>query len=803
MTPFLADLQSGWRALRARPGLTAVVIVTLVLGIGANGAVFSTLEAVLLRPLGYAAPDRLVMVWETDRRATGLEMTSLSGYLDVRSGGGSFESMAAWGRPLALALTSATPAREVTGCQVTATFFPTLGVAPAAGRAFLPEEETPGKDRVAVISHALRRSLFGGSDPIGAALTIDATPFRIVGVMPAEFRSPSGPADVWLPLSLRPNDIDRGQNYLHVVARLRPDIALEQAQAEMDALASALERRHPRTNSGIGIRLVPLTDQVVGGARPLLWIAFGAIGFVFLVVGANVAGLQLVKAADRAKEIAVRVALGAPRARIARLLLIESLIPALLGGAGGVLLALAGQRLLLRLAGDHLPRADEVHLNGIAIAFMLVLSLALGIATGLAPVLHLATGSVDALLRGGGRHTGDVRHRRWGQGFAVAQVAIALVLLVGGGLLVRSFARLRSVPPGFDPQDVLVARLSLGAGYDEAWRRTAYLERLTERLKAVPGVRDVGASTVLPMNPFGIDFDVPYYLPETPEPDRASAPQARFRSATPGYFEAMGIAVLAGRVFDDRDAPDAPLVVMVNRTLARRIRPDGNPIGHRLRFFWADWQTYEIVGVVDDTRSYGLAAGPRAELFVPYAQNPYRVMNVVVRFAGDATQAAGAIRSAFPEIDPLQPIGMLTTMNDLLSGSTARERIAAALVSILALLALMLALTGVHGVVAWSASRRTREIGLRIALGARRARIMRMVLGGSARMAALGLALGLPAAWVLGRALSGQLFGIRPDDPLIFLVVPALLLVATTLAGYAPARRAAALPPTEALRQED
>ena len=802
---FLADLRGGGRALRKRPGLTALAIVTLVLGIGANGAIFSLVDAVLLRPLPYADPDRLVMAWEFDRRrASDLEMTSLSNYRDFKSGR-SFESTAAWGRPEALTLTSAMPAREITGCEVSAGFFSTLGVEPWSGRGFLPEEETPGRDRVAVISQGLRGNLFGGRDAVGETLTLDHAAYRIVGIMPAGFKGPTGAADVWLPLSMRPNDIDRGQRYLHVIARLRPDATSSLAQDEMDALAAALSRQHPKTNGTTGIRLVPLAEQVVGRVRPLLRIAFVAVGLVLVIACANVAGLQLIKATDRAREMAVRVAVGASRGRIARLLLTESLLLALLGGAGGSLAALWGQGLLIRLIGERLPRAEEVHLNWIVIGFMLAVSLAVGIATGLAPAFRIAPGTVDAVLRTGGAwHAGgDVRSRRFGQGFAVAQVAIALMLLVGAGLLVRSFARLRAVDPGFDPEGVMVARLSLGQGYDEAGRRTEYFDRLIETLENLPEVRSAAAATVLPMNPFGIDFDVPYHLPETPEPDRAAAPKARFRSVTPGYFAAMGIAMAAGRDFDDRDAGDAPPVVIVNRTLAARLGPGSAAIGRQLRFFWADWRTYEVVGVTDDTKSYGLASEDRAELFVPYAQNPYRVMNVVVRSRAGASVAAAAIHSRILEIDPLQPAGTVTTMRALLSESTAGEQIAATLVSILAMLALLLALSGVYGVVAWNVSRRTREIGICIALGARRGNIMRSILAGAARMALLGLALGLPGAWALGHGLSAQLFGIRAADPIVFLSLPLLLAAATVLAGYLPARRAASVPPTVALRHGD
>jgi putative ABC transport system permease protein len=804
---FLGDLRSGWRALRARPGLTVLAILTLVIGIGANGAVFSVVNAVLLRPLQYAEPHRLVMLWEADRRGGDeLEMTSLSNYLDFKAGSESFRAMAAWGRPAALTLTSSKPAQDLSGCEVTASLFQTLGVAPQLGRTFLPEEEIPGKDRVVVISQGLWQSMFGASpEVIGSALMLGETAFQVVGVMPSGFKNPSGAVDLWLPLAMSPNEIDRGQNYLQVVARLEPDVTLEQAQAEMNSIAAALERQYPNSNTGTGVRLIPLTEQVVGSSRPLLLIALGAVGFVLLIACANVAGLQLIKAAGREREIAVRAAMGASRMRIIRQLLTESLLLALIGGAGGALAALWGQELLLGLVHGNLPRADEVRMDWIAVWFMLAVSLTTGIVMGLAPAFYAATRTIDTALRGGGGRTvsSDPRHRLWRQGFAVAQISVALVLLVGGGLLVKSFVRLRGVNPGFNPDNLVVARLTLGPAYKEEQRRVAYFQSLTERLKALPQVRGVGAVTLLPMNPFGIDFDVPYHLPGTPEPERAAAPKTRFRSATPDYFRTMGIALLAGRAFDSRERQDSPRVVIVNRTLARRVWPNEEPIGKRLRFFWADWQTYEVVGVSDDTKSYALAEVGRAELFVPYAQNPYRVMNVVVRAQGDAASLAPAIRAQILELDPLQPASKLTTMKDLLSDSTAREEMAATLVAVLAMLALLLALTGVYGVVSYSVSQRTREIGIRIALGAQRGHIFKMVVGGAFRMTLLGLALGLPGAMALARGLSGQLFEVGTDDPLVFLSVPALLVAATLLASYVPARRAAGVRPSLALRADN
>ena len=807
MDGILADVRCGWRALRARPGLTVLAILTLVLGIGANGAVFSLVNAVLLRPLRYVDPDRLVMLWEVDRRGgVDLEMTSLSNYADLRTGGDSFQAMAAWGRPAMLTLTGRTPVLEISGCEVTASLFPALGVAPLLGRTFLPEEEAPGRNGVVVLSHAAWRSMFGASpEVVGTTLMLGGSPFQVVGVMPRGFRHPSADVDLWLPLAMTPNDIDRGQNYLHVVARLRPGATLEQAQAEASTLAAALERQYPETNGETGVKLIPLTDQVVGGVRPLLLIALGAVGLVLMISCANVAGLQLIASAGREREIAIRTAMGASRTRIIRQLLTESLLLALCSGAGGTLAALWGQELLLGLVRDNLPRADEVHLDWTAVAFMLALSLTTGIVMGLAPALHAATRTIDSSLRGGGGRTasGDPRHQRWRQGFAIAQIAVTLVLLVGGGLLVKSFKHLRDVDPGFDPDHLMVARLSLGPDYYEEQSRVAYFQALTERLMALPQVSAVGAVTVLPMNPFGIDFDVPYHLPGTPEPERSAAPAARFRSATPDYFRAMGMALLSGHAFDGRERQDSPRVVIVNRTLARRAWPNEEPVGRKLRFFWADWQTYEVVGVVDDTRTYGLAEAARAELFVPYAQNPYLVMNVVVRAERDAVSLAPAIRAQILDLDSLQPPTTLTTMQELLSDSTAREETSATLVSVLATLALLLALTGVYGVVAYSVSQRTREIGIRIALGARRGHIIRMIVGVAFKLALWGLALGLPAALILGRALSGQLFDVGAEDPLVFLSVPALLMAAILFASYIPARRAAGVPPGLALRVDN
>jgi putative ABC transport system permease protein len=796
------DLRFGLRMLAKNPGFTLVAVLTLSLGIGANTAIFSVVNGVLLRPLPYREPERLVRIWETNvARGGALEMTSFSNLLDWQQSR-AWQELAAWQRPSALRLTSQIPARELRASFVSANYFVALGVEAARGRTFAASEGTPAPTRVAVISDALWQSHFG-ADPqvVGAKIQLEKKDFQVIGVMPRDFKSPAGEADLWLPLNFQPNEIDRGQTYLQVLGRLKPAVTLDQAQAEMDKVADELARRFPNSNRGRGIRLVSLAEQTVGGVRRALLIVFGAVGLVLLVACSNVANLFLVRATQRRHELAIRAALGASAGRLARQLLTEATLIALGGGALGLLAAAALLALLKALAPEQLPRLDEISLDGTALLFTSAVALLSSVLFGLAPALYACRANLNDALKGGSRNASRLGNRLQ-NAFVVAQVAAAFVLLSGAGLLTRSFVQLVKADPGFHTEGVLVARMVLGAEYREDYRQVAYFRELTEQLRNLPGVSAAGAATVLPLNPFGIDFDVPYLRTDEAELPRAAAPKAKFRAATPGYFQAIGMPLVQGRDFLERDRHDAPKVVIVNQQLAERVWPNENPVGKQLRFFWADWKTYEVVGVAGNAKSYGLAEGWQPELFVPHAQIPYTVMNVVVHTTGDPATLADAVQRTILALDPYQPLHSLTTIKALVADSLKRERFAMTALGVLAALALALACVGLYSVISYVTARRTREIGIRLALGAQPREVVKLTVGQGMRLTLGGITLGLGGAIAMTRVLAGLLYGVTATDALTFAGVSTLLFTTALFACWIPARRAAKVNPLVALRQE-
>jgi putative ABC transport system permease protein len=806
METLFKDIRYGIRSLAKHPGFAAIAVITLALGIGANTAIFSVVNAVLLRPLPYHQPERLLRIWETNLARGGeLEMTSLSNLLDWQRQNRSLQDVAAWQRMSSLTLTSQTPALELRSSFVSANYFSLLGVPAALGRTFTPEESTAGQTRVVVISDELWRRQFGSDQKvIGTKIIIEKEDFQIIGVMPRSFKSPAGEAELWVPMNFRPNDIDRGQTYLQVIGRLKPDFTLEQTQADMDGVATQLAQQFPNSNRGRGIRVVSLAEQTVGSVRWALLIVLGGVGLVLLIACANVANLFLVRAAQRQHEIAIRAALGASGRRLVRQLLSESSIVALSGGVLGLFAAVWALELLKVFAAGQLPRLDEIGIDRPTLLFTLAASLVTGLLSGLAPALYICRPNLnDALKVSGSRtQTGGWRRNRLQSAFVVAQVAVALVLLSGAGLLIRSFVQLVRVNPGFHADGLLVARIALGDEYREDNRQVNYFRELTDRLKSLPGVNEVGAATVLPMNPFGIDFDVPYHRAEQAEPPRSAAPKAKFRAATPEYFQAIGIPVNQGRGFVEQDRPDSARVVIVNRMLAERVWGTENPVGKQLRFFWADWQTYEVVGIVGNTRSYGLVEDWQPELFVPEAQLPYTVMNVVIRTTGDPAATAVEVRRGILELDPYRPPHSIVAMSDLISDSIARERFAMAWLGVLAAIALTLASVGIFSVISHVTAQRTREVGIRLALGAQTSDVLKLVVRNGMTLTLIGVAIGLAGALALTRLIGSLLFGVTPSDLPTFISAAALLIVVALVACYIPARRATKVDPLVALRYE-
>lgn len=801
----LKEISYAIRCLLKRPAFTALTITTLALGIGANTAIFSVVNGVLLRPLPYPEPERLLRIWETNvARGGELEMTSLSNLLDWRRQSRSLE-FAAWQRLTSLTLTSQSPAVELKGSVVSDNYFSLLGVPAALGRTFTADESTLGHTRVAVISDELWRRQFGSNPQIGESkIQLEMTDFQIIGVMPRGFKSPAGEVDLWLPMNLQPNKIDRGQTYLQVIGRLNHEITLNQAQAEMDGIATALALQFPNSNRDRGIRLISLSEHMVGRVRRHLLIVLGAVGLVLFIACANVANLFMVRAAKQQHDIAIRAALGASRGRLVRQFLSEALVVAACSGALGLFASVWVLALLRLLAPGQLPRLDEVSIDGPTLLFAMAATLVTGILSGLIPALYFLRPNLsDALKNSDSRLASSGRRQnRLQSAFVVLQVAVALIVLSGAGLLIRSFVGLVKVNPGFDSENLFVARIVLGDDYSEDNRQVTYFQELTKRLQSVPGVSAVGAATVLPMGSFGIDFDVPYHRDEQADLPRSATPKAKFRAVTPEYFHAIGMPLIRGRSFIEHDRHDSPRVVVVNEMLAERTWPGENAIGKRLRFFWSDWQTYEVVGVVGNTKSYGLVEDSRPELFVPEAQIPYTVMNVVIRSKVNASVITAEVRRTVLELDPYQPPHSIIAMSDLVSDSIARERFAMTWLGVLAAISLALACVGIYSIIAYVTAQRTREVGIRLALGARPVDVLRLVVRHGMSLTVIGLAIGLAGALVLTRLLEGLLFGVTPNDLATLISVSGLLLVVALVASYIPARRASKVDPLVALRYE-
>lgn len=797
------DIRHGVRGMLKQPGFTLIAVITLALGIGANIAIFSVVNAVLLRPLPYHEPERVIRIWETNQARGGeLEMTSLSNLLDWQRQNRSLLDTAAWQRPTSLTLTSQTPALELKSSAVSANYFSLLGVPAALGRTFAVEESSAGHSRVVVISDELwRRQLGSNPQVIGTKIQLEKRDFQIIGVMPHGFKSPAGDADLWMPMNFQPNDIDRGQTYLQVIGRLKPDFTLDQAQIEMDGIAKGLAEQFPNSNRGRGIRLVLLTEQAVGSVRRALLIVMGAVGLVLLIACANVANLFLVKAARRQHEIAIRAALGASNRRLVQQLLCEASIVALCGGLLGLFAAACGLELMKSLAPDQLPRLDEIGIDRATLIFTIGASFLTAVLAGLAPALYVCRPNLNDALKDN-RSRIPSRRNRLQSAFVVAQVAVALALLSGAGLLIRSFVHLVKVNPGFQTDSLFVARIALGDDYQEGNREVTYFQELTNRLKSLPGVGDAAAATVLPMNSFGIDFDVPYHRADQAEPASAVAPKAKFRAATPDYFRAMGIPVIQGRGFVEQDRNDSPKVVVVNQLLAESVWRGENPVGKRLRFVWADWQTYEVVGVVGNTKSYGLVENWQRELFVPHAQIPYTVMNVVIRTKGDPAAMTAAATRTILDQDPYQPPHSIVPMGDLISDSIARERFAMTWLVVLAAIALALASVGIYSVISHVTTQRTREVGIRLALGAQTSDVMTLVMRSGMTLALIGVAIGLAGALTMTQLIKSLLFGVTPIDGTTLASVSVIMIVVSLLASYIPARRATKVDPLVAFRYE-
>jgi len=801
MDSIIKDIRYGIRSLLKRPGFTAIALIALALGIGANTAIFSLVNAVILQPLPYQDPDRLVWAWGNIQNGGNRASVAPLDYLDYRSQNKTFEHFAAY-MGLSANLTGSGEPERLTATGVTGNFFDAFGVRPALGRGFTLENEKSGQDQVAVLSHAFWQKRFAG-DPsiVNKTIVLDGKTVEVIGVMPAHVIFPQL-ADLWVPLNfdISPDMRQRRAHFMRPIGRLKEGVTLTQAQADTDLIAAQLAEQFPETNKNWNLRLVPLRDQLLGGSQTPLFILFGAVGFVLLIACANVANLLLVRAAAREKEIALRTALGASRVRIARQMITESLLLSIAGGALGALLATWGVEALVRLGEGSIPRTANVRIDATVLAFTFLISLATGLLFGLAPALRtVRVNLIDSLkdgLRGSGE--GALRNRTRSL-LVVLEIAIAVMLLIGAGLLIRSLIALQNVDPGFDANNVLTMRITLPRQkYDTPEKSANFFGQLETRLAGLPGVESEALISELPLS------NQPNDMPFTVEgrPPVASISEgfgADFRMVSQNYFNALRIPLLRGRNFTEQDVRQSDKVLLVSEQLVAQIFPNEEPLGKRLIMAMSG-EPYEIIGIVGDIRHQSLGAPAAPTMYMPSRQRGGT--NLVIRTQGDPLSIVSAVRNEVQALDPNQPIAAVKKMSDWVDASVAAPRSSTTLLTLFAVLAMILAATGIYGVMSYSVARRTHEIGVRMALGARRFDVMKLVVRQGMILTLIGVVLGLGGAFALTRVMSTLLFGVTAKDPITFAAVAALLIAVAFIACFVPARRATKVDPLVALRYE-
>jgi putative ABC transport system permease protein len=800
MSTLLQDLRYGLRMLAKNPGFTAVAVMTLALGIGANTAIFSVVNAVLLRPLGYRDPDTLVRLWENDTHGNLGPYFSVSvpNFVDWRQQNQVFENMGAFAS-VPFALTGGGGPEQIQGAFVTTSVLQLLGVGPTLGRAFLPQEDQPGKDREVILSYGLWQRRFGDDrTAIGKSLTLDGNIYAVVGVMPRDFDfPPNSETRVWVPMAFSPGMLQqRAAHIVNVVARLKQGVTLRQARSGMETIALRLEQEYPDSNKGWRATILPLHDAVVRDVRPALLVLLSAVGLVLLTACANIANLFLARVAARQREIAIRTALGAGGIRLIRQLLTESMLIATAGGALGLLFALWGVEGLLALKPQEMPVIGTVNFDWRVWTFASTATFACAVFFGLAPIGQGLGKDLSKILKEGGRSlTVGIGSQNLRHGLVVAEFALALVLLVGAGLLIQSLLRLQHVNPGFNPHNLLTAEISLPESkYREPYQQAGFFDELLQRLENSPGVRSAGA--------FNADNVVDFTIEGRTPSKRGEQITGKVRWATQEYFQTMRIPLLRGRVFTERDNDRAPKVIIINQTTARRYFGNDDPIGKRMVIGWGAPVWREIIGVVGDVKYGGLGEEAGDEFYIPVAQTPLSWMTVVVRTSGEPLAFAPSLRKCVWSLDKDLPLSNMKTMGQRLGESVAQPRFRTTLLGIFAGFALLLAGIGIYGVASYWVAQRYHDFGIRMALGAQSRDVLRLVLGQALKLLAAGATLGLVASLALTRMLSGLLYEVHPTDTLTFLGVAILLGCVAMLASYIPARRATKVDPIVALRHE-
>lgn len=802
----MRDLQAALRAIRRSPGFTAVVVVTLGLGVGINSAIFSLVDGVLLRPLPYPQPDRVMTLWETNPQLDVVQDRVAAGtYRDWAERSESFAAMGAYTVAAQVLGGAAEPERVVTG-RISPEVFDVLGVRPALGRPFREEEATPGNDGVVILSHGFWTRRFG-ADPgvLGRSIVLDEVPLSVVGVMAPRFQFPPEATDVqlWRPLAINARLFDvRAMRVYNVVGRLRDDASVERARTELSAIARVVAEENPETNRGWDADVTPALEQLVGDFATLAAVLAAAAGLVLLIGCVNVASLMLARASASRREFAIRAALGAPRGRLVGRSLAESLSLAAFGGVLGVGVAMAGVGVLRRVLPPDLPRVDGIGVDLRVLAFAAVTALLSGALFGLYPALRAMRPDLGDVLQEGGRGgSGGRATRRLLDAMVAGQVGLALVLLLSAGVMLRSFSGLLRVEPGFRTEDVTVAALSLPSNaFGDRDSQIQFWTQLVDRVRALPGVVEAGATSALPMSPLGNDFDLPIQVQGAEAPSLAEQPRAGYRSVVAGYFETMDMPLVRGRLIDRFDREDGRPVMVLNEAAERLLFPGEDPLGRILGVPMAG--SIEIVGVVGDVRHNGLDAPATPEVFVAFENFPVRDMHLVVHAPGDPSELRAAIRAEIAALAPALPVTRIATMRELVSASLAQPRFNMALLLGFAVCALVLAAVGIYGVTSYSVARRTAEIGIRMALGSGAARTFRLVVGQTLAFVLAGAVAGIAASWFARRLIEGLLYEVSPLDPATLVGVTSVLLATGAAAASAPAHRATRIDPVSALTPE-